>query len=74
MKIVCIDDSPLDNTLSSGKKIDGLTLGKTYDAYKWHNWGVYYIVDDNGVDNWYKDNIFMSLKKYRECKLKGLGI
>ena len=28
MKVVCIDDY----TLSSGKKIDGLTVGKIYEA------------------------------------------
>lgn len=74
MKVVCIDDY----TLSSGKKIDGLTVGKIYDAHSKspldRSGYSYRIVDDNGNSNWYNDDVLMSLDKYRELKLKELGI
>ena len=69
MKVVCIDDY----TLSSGKKITGLTVGKIYEV----NLGSktpYRIVDDNGQTTWYHDDVLMPLEKYRELKLKELGI
>lgn len=72
MKVVCIDD----HTLSSGKKIVGLTVGKIYDAHSAEYLEIshYQIVDDNGVTNWYIDDVLMPLEKYRELKLKELGI
>ena len=74
MKVVCIDD----HTLSSGKKIVGLTVGKIYDAHSdisGYTLGVAYrIVDDNGHIHWYIDDVLMPLEKYRELKLKELGI
>jgi hypothetical protein len=91
MKVVCIDDY----TLSSGRKINGLTVGKIYDAideskteYKTLDLGkdsnsntirinkasTYKIIDDNGQPTWYSEDVLMSLEKYRELKLKELGI
>ena len=72
MKVVCIDD----HTLSSGKKINGLTLGKIYDVIDFIQsspW-VTEIIDDNGQPDWYNDGVLMPLEKYRELKLKELGI
>lgn len=70
MKVVCIDDY----TLSSGKKINGLTVGKIYDADCDITESTYLITDDNGQPTWYSDDVLMSLEKYRELKLKDLGI
>lgn len=68
MKVVCIDDY----TLISGKKIIGITVGKIYDARE-SNCN-YLIIDDNGYPTWYSDDALMPLEKYRELKLKELGI
>jgi hypothetical protein len=79
MKVVCIDN----NTLS-GKLIKGLT-GKTYDIDlmgetseqyydKDDTNNVYRIVDDSGQKNWYNDEVLLPLGKYRDLKLKELGI
>jgi hypothetical protein len=85
MKVVCIDDY----TLSGGRKINGLTTGKIYDAideskteYKTldsntiriNKASTYKIIDDNGQPTWYNDDVLMPLEKYRELKLKELGI
>ena len=60
MKVVCIDDY----SLSSGRKLSGLTPGKIYDVIK--NFpGIFNIVDDD---------VLMPLEKYRELKLEELGI
>ena len=69
MKVVCIDDYTL-----SGIKIFGLTLGKIYDAAEYNLEFTYRIVDDNGLTNWYNDEVLMPLEKYRELKLKEIGI
>jgi len=69
MKVVCIDDYTL-----SGIKIFGLTVGKIYDAEEKNLEFTYRIVDDNGLINWYNDEVLMPLEKYRELKLKDLGI
>ena len=72
MKVVCIDD----HTLSSGKKIDGLTVGKIYEVIDFTQsspW-IYEIIDDNGQPTWYNDSVLMPLEKYRELKLNELGI
>jgi len=71
MKVVCIDDYTL-----SGKKIKGLTVGKIYDVIDFSHsspW-VSQVIDDNGLLNWYNDIVLMPLEKYRELKLKELGI
>ena len=74
MKVVCIDD----HSLSSGRKIDGLTLGKIYDAEDQtvpiNLEFTYRIVDDNERYHWFNDEVLMPLEKYRELKLKELGI
>jgi hypothetical protein len=70
MKVVCIDD----HTLSSGRKIKGLTTGKIYDAEDKNLEFTYRIVDDNGEKHWYNDEVLMPLEKYRELQLKELGI
>lgn len=69
MKVVCIDD----HTLSSGKKIHGLTLGKIYDV-RIRDYNNSQIEDDNGQPTWYSDDVLMPLEKYRELKLNELGI
>jgi hypothetical protein len=69
MKVVCIDDY----TLSSGKKIKGLTVGNIYDVIDFTE-RITLIIDDNGVTNWYNDRSLMPLEKYRELKLNELGI
>ena len=69
MKVVCIDDY----TLSSGKKIKGLTVGNIYDVIDFTE-RITLIIDDNGVTNWYNDRSLMPLEKYRELKLEELGI
>ena len=70
MKVVCVDDY----TLSSYKKIRGLTVGKIYDADCDITKSIYLITDDNGQPTWYNDDVLMPLEKYRELKLKELGI
>ncbi len=72
MKVVCIDDY----TLSGGKKIKGLTVGKIYDVvdFIYSSPWVSQIVDDNGYKVWYNDEVLLPLEKYRELKLKELGI
>ena len=71
MKVVCIDDYTL-----SGKKIFGLTVGKIYDVIDFSHsspW-VSQVIDDNGEEVWFNDEVLMPLEKYRELKLKELGI
>ena len=76
MKVVCIDDY----TLSSGKKIDGLTVGMIYEAeelaidFTQSSPWIYEIIDDNEQPTWYNDSVLMPLEKYRELKLNELGI
>ena len=70
MKVVCIDDYTL-----SGKKIKGLT-GKIYDVIDFSHsspW-VSQVIDDNGEEVWFNDEVLMPLEKYRELKLEELGI
>jgi hypothetical protein len=71
MKVVCIDDYTL-----SGKKIKGLTVGKIYDVIDFSHsspW-VSQVIDDNGEEVWFNDEVLMPLEKYRELKLNELGI
>jgi len=71
MKVACIDNI----TLTSGKLIKGLTVGKAYvDLMRGDTNKVYRIVDDSGQKNWYNDEVLLPLEKYRELKLKELGI
>jgi hypothetical protein len=69
MKVVCIDDYTL-----SGIKIFGLTVGKIYDVRIQDSNKYSQIEDDNGLLNWYNDEVLMPLEKYRELKLNELGI
>lgn len=66
-KVVCIDNT------SDGFKTNDITLGKVYDSY---NMNKYRIVIDNdkGVREWYNNNLFMSLEKWRETRLNQIGI
>jgi hypothetical protein len=72
MKVVCVDD----HTLSSGRKINGLTVGKIYEVNNglvdWETETYYPIVDDNGQPTWYSEDVLMPLEKYRDLKLKDL--
>ena len=72
MKVVCIDNT----TLTSGKLIKGLTVGKIYDVIDFihSSPSVTQIVDDNGNKVWYNDEVLLPLGKYRQLKLKELGI
>jgi hypothetical protein len=71
MKVVCIDDYTL-----GGRKISGLTPGKIYDVIDFLNSSphVSQIVDDNGEKHWFNEEVLMPLEKYRELKLKEIGI
>ena len=84
MKVVCIDDRKL-SLFYLGKQIGGLTTGKIYDVMgegktlrtqlqAKNKAFTYLIVDDNGQPTWYNDDVLMPLEKYRELKLKELGI
>jgi hypothetical protein len=72
MKVVCIND----HTLS-------IALGKIYDVNKFGlrinfentmQINLYQIINDNGKTTWYSEDVLMPLEKYRELKLKELGI
>jgi hypothetical protein len=69
MKVICIDDYDL-----SGRKVK-LTPGKIYDVYLHldHNesWA---ITNDDGIQRWYYNDVLMPLEKWREIRLKELGI
>lgn len=75
MKVICIDD----RTLLSRKRIKGLTIGKTYNViypelYLDCSAKNYQIIDDTGSKVWYNNEVLIPLDKYRELKLKDLGI
>jgi len=84
MKVIAINDDPQPGgqttSTINGLCVFGLTLGKIYDAADevkvvYHNLEfTYRIVDDNGLINWYNDDVLMPLEKYRELKLNELGI
>ena len=73
MKVICID------SIQSDGRIVKLTPGKTYDVYKEN--GVYLkdcnswvVKNDFGIARWYHEDVLMSLDKWRDKKLKELGI
>jgi hypothetical protein len=74
MKVICIDDYDLN-----GRTVK-LTPGKIYDVYKQN--GVYLVhfnkswvvTNDSGIERWYHDDVLMPLEKWREIRLKELGI
>ncbi len=69
MKVICLNDYDL-----SGRKVR-LTPGKIYDVdlHLDHNesWA---ITNDAGIKRWYDKDVLMPLEKWRERKLKELGI
>jgi len=69
MKVICINDHYLD-----GRKVK-LTPGKIYDSYLHldHNesWA---ITNDAGIKIWYYNDVLMPLEKWREIRIKELGI
>jgi hypothetical protein len=71
MKVICVDNFTL-----SGKPIKGLTLGKIYDVtdFVYSSPWVSQIIDDNGDKVWFNDEVLISLEKYRDLKIKELGI
>jgi hypothetical protein len=69
MKVVCIDDFTL-----MGVKVNELTVGKIYDAFESSLIGYYQVINDRGYKRIYSSEFFLSLEKFRELKLKELGI
>lgn len=69
MKVVCIDDFTL-----MGVKVNELTVGKIYDAFESALIGYYQVINDRGYKRIYSSEFFLSLEKFRELKLKELGI
>jgi len=67
MKVVCINNTKDD------VKVTNLTLGKVYDSLNINKYRIV-IVNDKGVKEWYNNELFISLDKWREIKLKELGI
>ncbi len=67
MKVICIDDCDLN-----GREVR-LTPGKIYDVDLYHNesWA---ITNDAGIKRWYYNDVLMPLEKWREIRLKELGI
>ena len=76
MKIVCVDNC----LLIDGFKTSNLTPGKVYDSYSEDDWASDYgverilIVNDKGVKEWYNNELFIPLRKYRELRLNEIGI
>lgn len=70
MKVICINDK----TVTTGKKIHGITMGKIYDVIRVGNKGVYNIINDDGYSTWYNDTALKPLSEFREEKLNYLGI
>lgn len=73
MKVVCINNTKDD------VKVTNLTLGKVYDSlninkHRGSTLPIIVIVNDKGVKEWYNNELFISLDKWREIKLKELGI
>jgi hypothetical protein len=67
MKVVCVYLHP----------ISGLTYGKTYDILQQIENSapaVYHIMDDFNQLRWWSSDYLIPLEKYREMKLKELGI
>lgn len=71
MKVICITNITL-----SGKKVSGLTIGKIYDVITLNSGNMWLvkILDDNGQELWYNDEVVISLDKWRESQLNKLKI
>ena len=67
MKVICVDEYDL-----TGNKVR-LTPGKIYDVDLYHNesWA---ITNDAGIKRWYYKDVLMPLEKWREIRIKELGI
>ena len=76
MKLICIDAET--DILNFGNGIKELTWGKEYKILSFYKnkRGVYYyaLINDNGVNNGYLSNRFITLEEFRELKLNKLGI
>lgn len=79
MKIVCVDNC----LLRDGVKVSNLTPGKVYDLpsrfqislNSEDDWNErILIVNDKGVKEWYNNELFIPLHKYRELRLNEIGI
>ena len=83
MKLICIDDYDLD-----GRKVE-LTHGKIYNVdftlgrpLHYEDTSVRYqtredawvVTNDAGMQRWYYNDVLMPLEKWREIKLKEIGI
>jgi hypothetical protein len=71
MKVICISITTL-----SGRIVKGLTLGKIYDVITLSegNMWLVKIVDDNGQELWYNDEVLITLDEWRERQLNKLKI
>ena len=74
-KVVCI------NNTKDGVKVSNLTQGKVYDSYSqsvgpddFATIGRILIVNDKGVKEWYNNELFISIHKWRELRLNELGV
>lgn len=76
MKLICIDDET--DILNFGDGVKELTFGKEYQIkshYDSTNGKRYYsLINDEGIDNDYNSDRFVTLEKFRELQLKKLGI
>ena len=77
MKLICIDDYDLD-----GRKVE-LTHGKIYNVdftlgrplhYEDNREDAWVVTNDAGMQRWYYNDVLMPLEKWREIKLKEIGI
>ena len=71
MKVVCVDNF----LLRDGVKVSNLTPGKVYDSYSQEYWDKrILIVNDKSVKEWYNNELFIPLHKWRELRLNEIGI
>jgi hypothetical protein len=75
MKVICIDDYDL-----AGRKVK-LTPGKIYNVDSNKNGylfdkdkGAWVVTNDAGIQRWYYKDVLMPLEKWREIRIKELGI
>ena len=67
MKLICIDDHDLN-----GRKVK-LTPGKIYNAYA-QSAATWSVINDAGVPRVYYNDVLMPLEKWREIRLREIGI
>ena len=75
MKVICID-----NIQSDGRTVK-LTPGKIYDVDSHYDLEeghidreAWVVTNDTGIQRWYYNDVLMPLEKWREIRLKELGI